>query len=90
MEETEKNSFRYLSWDIDSIIANRNKPSLVLVNGIKEEQDFVFMNGNYKYIVPLTATRLKVAVVKNGKDSVIHAFDIENNNFSDKVYNLDF
>ena len=90
VEEMENNSFRYLSWDIDSIIANHNKPSLVLVNGIKEEQDFVFMNGNYKYIVPLTATRLKVAIVNNGKDSVIHTFDIENNNFSEKVCNIDF
>lgn len=90
VEEIEQNSFRYLSWDIDSIIANRNKPSLVLVNGIKKEQDYVFMNGNYKYIVPLTATRLKVAIVKNGEDSVVHTFDIENNNFSEKVCNLDF
>lgn len=48
------------------------------------------MNGNYKYIVPLTATRLKVAIVKNGEDSVVHTFDIENNNFSEKVCNLDF
>ncbi len=90
VEEIEQNSFRYLSWDIDSIIANHNKPSLVLVNGIKEEQNYVFRNGNYKYIVPLTATRLKVAIVKNGKDSVVHSFDIENNNFSEKVCNLDF
>lgn len=90
MEEIEQNSFRYLSWDIDSIIANCNKPSLVLVNGIKEEQDYVFMNGNYKYIVPLTATRLKVAIVKNGEDSIVHIFDIEDNNFSEKVCNLDF
>ena len=90
VEELGQNSFRYLSWDIDSIMENRNKPSLVLVNGIKKEQDYVFMNGNYKYIVPLTATRLKVAVVKNEGDSVVHVYDIENNNFSEKVCNIDF